>query len=163
MFPCGAFRMVWACGSGIRHCSIVVCPATVQSNWVRELNAWAPRMRVFVMHPSGSTIGGTQGRRDLSRNQSGPRAKSTSSENVTRDGVHSEPSPAPSSPARRKRWTRSSCRRKSARGTEISGTTTAESSPSAASRAAASSLSILRAVTPRSATSRVCLSRWRRA
>ena len=23
MFPCGAFRMVWACGSGIRHCSIV--------------------------------------------------------------------------------------------------------------------------------------------
>ena len=38
--------------------SIVVCPATVLSNWVRELHQWAPLLRVIVMHPSGSTMRG---------------------------------------------------------------------------------------------------------
>ena len=38
--------------------SIVVCPATVLSNWVRELHQWAPLLRVIVMHPSGSTMSG---------------------------------------------------------------------------------------------------------
>ncbi|KXZ52116.1 hypothetical protein GPECTOR_10g1139 [Gonium pectorale] len=39
--------------SGLFRPSLVVCPATVLSQWLRELRAWAPELRVVVLHDSG--------------------------------------------------------------------------------------------------------------
>jgi len=37
--------------------TLVICPATVLANWLQELHHWSPLLRVFVMHPSGSSLG----------------------------------------------------------------------------------------------------------
>ena len=38
---------------------IIVCPATVMKQWVREIHGWWPPLRVFVLHSSGSYAGST--------------------------------------------------------------------------------------------------------
>jgi len=45
--------------------SIVACPATTISQWVQELNFWAPRARIYVFHSSGQGLG----ERKLTRRQ----------------------------------------------------------------------------------------------
>jgi DNA excision repair protein ERCC-6 len=32
---------------------LIVCPATVLRQWVRELRAWYPRLRAVLLHDSG--------------------------------------------------------------------------------------------------------------
>jgi DNA excision repair protein ERCC-6 len=39
----------------LRSC-LIVCPATVLSHWVRELNTWCPGVRVLVYHESGEGL-----------------------------------------------------------------------------------------------------------
>ncbi|CAG7723285.1 unnamed protein product [Allacma fusca] len=41
--------------------SIVVCPATVMHQWVKEFHTWWPPFRVVVLHESGSYSGSKQG------------------------------------------------------------------------------------------------------
>lgn len=48
----------------LRRPSIVVAPATVLRQWVRELHTWAPPLRVLLMHDSGGAM-----RRGYSRSQ----------------------------------------------------------------------------------------------
>ena len=38
--------------SGLFKPSIIVCPATVMRQWLRELRAWYPPFRVVIMHDS---------------------------------------------------------------------------------------------------------------
>lgn len=40
------------CCSGLFRPSIVVCPATVLRQWLRELRLWFPPFRVVVLHES---------------------------------------------------------------------------------------------------------------
>jgi len=37
--------------------SIVVCPATVMHQWVKEFHTWYPTFRVAVLHSSGTFVG----------------------------------------------------------------------------------------------------------
>ncbi|XP_075073274.1 DNA excision repair protein ERCC-6 [Mixophyes fleayi] len=37
--------------------SIIVCPATVMFQWVKEFHTWWPQMRVAVLHETGSFVG----------------------------------------------------------------------------------------------------------
>ena len=43
---------------------LIVCPATILNQWVREFQKWAPRFRVSVYHSSGS---GAQDRKAVLR------------------------------------------------------------------------------------------------
>lgn len=36
--------------SGVVRRALVLCPATVLSHWLSELHAWAPQLRVVVLH-----------------------------------------------------------------------------------------------------------------
>ena len=47
--------------TSVAHCSLIVVPATVMSQWVREFHRWAPRMRVVLLHASGTVHGGSGG------------------------------------------------------------------------------------------------------
>jgi DNA excision repair protein ERCC-6 len=39
--------------------SLIVCPTTVMHQWVKELHAWWPPLRVAILHESGSFGGKT--------------------------------------------------------------------------------------------------------
>ncbi|RUP51458.1 hypothetical protein BC936DRAFT_148105 [Jimgerdemannia flammicorona] len=41
----------------MRHPCIVVCPATVMRQWVKEFHRWWPPLRVAILHSSGSGMG----------------------------------------------------------------------------------------------------------
>ena len=36
---------------------LIVCPATVMHQWVREFHTWAPFLRIAILHSSGSHKG----------------------------------------------------------------------------------------------------------
>jgi DNA excision repair protein ERCC-6 len=40
--------------SGHLRCALIVCPATVMSQWVREFHRWSPLLRVALLHDSGT-------------------------------------------------------------------------------------------------------------
>ena len=42
--------------SGMFKPSIIVCPATVMRQWLRELRAWYPPFRVVIMHDSAKNV-----------------------------------------------------------------------------------------------------------
>ena len=46
--------------SGLYRPSLIVCPATVLRQWLRELRSWYPPFRVIILHDSarsGSILG----------------------------------------------------------------------------------------------------------
>eukprot|EP00741_Cyanophora_paradoxa_P022391 tig00021463_g21617.t1 len=51
--------------SGLFGPSIVVCPATVMRQWVREFHSWYPPLRVSILHESGSSSARGESRTDL--------------------------------------------------------------------------------------------------
>ena len=55
--------------SGLWRPSLIVCPATVLRQWLRELRAWYPPLRVVLLHDSGRGPPGTvrPGRSELLR------------------------------------------------------------------------------------------------
>ncbi len=48
--------------SGLYRPSLVVCPATVLRQWLRELRTWWPRFRVVLLHDSGRSPPGAPAR-----------------------------------------------------------------------------------------------------
>jgi superfamily II DNA or RNA helicase len=50
--------------SGLLRPTLIVCPATVISHWVRELTTWWPPLRVLVLHDSGDAFSAAGGRAD---------------------------------------------------------------------------------------------------
>ena len=54
--------------SGLFRPSLVICPATVLRQWLRELRAWYPLFRVAILHESvrsGATSGARPAKRQL--------------------------------------------------------------------------------------------------
>jgi DNA excision repair protein ERCC-6 len=43
--------------SGRLHSAVIVTPATLLAQWTLELNSWAPKLRVVVLHKSGQAFG----------------------------------------------------------------------------------------------------------
>lgn len=44
--------------SGLYRPSLVVCPATVMHQWIKELHKWYPPFRVLLLHDSARSQGG---------------------------------------------------------------------------------------------------------
>ncbi|KAK9815514.1 hypothetical protein WJX72_004939 [[Myrmecia] bisecta] len=51
--------------SGLFRPSLIVCPATVLRQWLRELRSWYPKFRVVIMHDSARSAGLRPSKRDL--------------------------------------------------------------------------------------------------
>lgn len=71
---------------------LIVCPATVMTQWLRELRCWAPALRVVLLHSSAASSSSSGGARPQRGRQSRQRAGSDGA-----GGGAEAPLPPPSS------------------------------------------------------------------
>ena len=59
---------------------LVVCPATVLRQWVREFHKWWPAFRAVILHSTGSGLNTAWADGDIKRGQSSEKSTSETSE-----------------------------------------------------------------------------------
>jgi len=73
----------------LHHAVLVLCPATVMTQWVRECHRWYPPLRVCILHASG-TFGGSKKQLLKQIRHSGGGERHPRKRKAAREGEHSK-------------------------------------------------------------------------